>query len=263
MLNSLKRNNNTTLTTSLLSRGITTGRRLTQGHSPGAEQGKKMLDITANHLGALGVVRMNREHRYNTLTPNFVKQVKRGVETMYLDHGVKLIYLTTAQGQHFSNGTDFRTIMHYRANNEADKLTQYLGSIFELQASFAKCNKPIMTVAPGHSFNSGASLVAASGFPAMVHNSVMGFNEVQFGFVPHAGSSYYTSRLPGDFGTFLTLTGMPFTGKDAIRLKLADTQIDEPLEHELEMQNIVYALDPSSIVVGTKNNRCRLIQGLF
>lgn len=50
---------------------------------------------------------------------------------MYIDHGVQLIYLTTAKGEHFSHGTDFRTIMHYKANNEDQKLVEYLGSIFE------------------------------------------------------------------------------------------------------------------------------------
>jgi enoyl-CoA hydratase/carnithine racemase len=97
---------------------------------------------------------------------------------MYLDHGVKLIYLTTGEGQHFSNGTDFRTMMHYKANNETDKLTEYMGNVFDLQYTFAKCNKLIMSVAPGHSFNSGAGLMAASGFPTMCYNSIIGFNEV-------------------------------------------------------------------------------------
>jgi enoyl-CoA hydratase/carnithine racemase len=91
-----------------------------------------------------------------------------------------------------------------------------LGDIFKLQATFAKTNKPIMTVAPGHSFNSGAGLLAASGFPSICHDSKLAFNECTFGFVPHAGSSYYTSRLAGDFGTFLALTGIPITGKDSI-----------------------------------------------
>lgn len=90
--------------------------------------------------------------------------------------------------------------------------------------------------------------MAASGFPTMCHNSVIGFNEVQFGFVPHAGSSYYTSRLPGDFGTFLALTGMPITGKDAIRLKLADNLVDLPRGHEIDMKDIVYSMDSSSMI---------------
>jgi enoyl-CoA hydratase/carnithine racemase len=80
----------------------------------------------------MGVLRLNREHRMNTLTPNFIKQIKRGVETMNLDHSVKLIYLAPAEGKHFSNGTDFRTIMHYQANGESDKITEYLGGLFDL-----------------------------------------------------------------------------------------------------------------------------------
>jgi 3-hydroxyisobutyryl-CoA hydrolase len=69
-----------------------------------------------------------------------------------------------------------------------------------------------MSIAPGNSLNSGAGLLAASGLPYISFNSMLAFNEVQFGFVPHAGSSYYMSRLPGDFGTFLTLTGFPISG---------------------------------------------------
>jgi enoyl-CoA hydratase/carnithine racemase len=146
------------------------------------------------------------------LTPNYITQVKRGVESMYIDHSVELIYLTTAKAEHFSNGTDFRTIMHYKANNEKEKAAAYLGQVFDLQATFAKINKPLMTVAPGNSLNSGAGLVAASGLPYICYGSMLAFNEVQFGFVPHAGSCYYASRLPGDIGTFLTLTGFPISG---------------------------------------------------
>jgi enoyl-CoA hydratase/carnithine racemase len=64
--------------------------------------------------------------------------------------------------------------------------------------------------------------------PAICDNSVLAFNECSLGFVPHAGATYYASRLPGDFGTFLLLTGIPFSGQDAINLNLADKYIIEP-----------------------------------
>mgnify|MGYP002630263268 CR=1 FL=1 len=79
-----------------------------------------------------------------------------------------------------------------------------------------------MTIGAGHNFNSGAGLFAASGLPTITNTTLVAFNECTFGFVPHAGSTYYTSRLPGDFGTFLMLTGFPITGNDAIALKMAD-----------------------------------------
>ena len=51
----------------------------------------------------------------------------------------------------------------------------------------------------------------------------MAFNECTFGFVPHSGATFYLSRLPQEFGTFLALTGMPIHGTDAAKLKLVDT----------------------------------------
>ena len=166
---------------------------------------------------------------------------------MNIDHSVSMIYLAPAHGGNFSNGTDFRTIMHHQANGESQKTADYLGSIFELQATFAKINKPIMTVAPGHSFNSGAGLLAVSGIPSICEDSQISFNECTFGFVPHAGSSYFASRLPGDVGTFLVLTGYPLSGKDALKLELADSYVEGPKNYELEAADIVNSLDPSFV----------------
>jgi enoyl-CoA hydratase/carnithine racemase len=65
-------------------------------------------------MGNLGVLKMNREHRFNTLTPNYVKGLSRSIETLNLDEDVKLIYMVPYNGEHFSNGTDFRTILHHK-----------------------------------------------------------------------------------------------------------------------------------------------------
>lgn len=53
-------------------------------------------------------------------------------------------------------------------------------------------------------------------------DSLMSFNDVTFGFVPHGGSSFYLSRLPNEIGTFLALTGLPIPAADVMEFKLAD-----------------------------------------
>lgn len=111
----------------------------------------------------------------------------------------------------------------------------------------AKINKPVMSVAPGYSFNSGLGLLAASGMPSICHNSRMAFNECTFGFVPHAGSTYYAQRLPGEMGTYLLLTGASFSGKDAISLGLADKLVDMPTKYVEEVAYWVRVMDPESI----------------
>ena len=69
-----------------------------------------MKDITGRIMGNVGILRLNKEHRYNVLSPTFAKQISRGVRSLNMDHSVRLIYLTTANGEHFSMGTDFRTL---------------------------------------------------------------------------------------------------------------------------------------------------------
>ena len=103
----------------------------------------------------------------------------------------------------------------------------------------AALNKPLIAVAPGHSFNSGATLLAASGIPLVNNGSKLAFNEALFGFVPHAGATYYLSRLPGEFGTFLALTGMRVDGSDAIKLRLAHGAVQDPLLLQEEVGEIV------------------------
>lgn len=87
------------------------------------------MDIQGRTNHGLGAVRLNKEHKNNLLTPVFVNQVRRGVETMYHDHSAKLVYLTTVQGKQFCNGTDFRTIMHYRDEGQEDKIAAYLEDV--------------------------------------------------------------------------------------------------------------------------------------
>ena len=107
----------------------------------------------------------------------------------------------------------------------------------------AKTNKPIITAAPGHSFNSGAALLSASGMPLVTAGSLLSYNEVTFGFVPHGGASFYLSRLPHELGTFLALTGIPITGADVKEFNLADEVINLTKEFELNMSEDYLAMD--------------------
>jgi enoyl-CoA hydratase/carnithine racemase len=74
--------------------------------------------------------------------------------------------------------------------------------------------------------------------PSICQNSKVAFNEVAFGFTPHAGSCYYASRLPGEFGTFMVLTGTQISGKDAIELGVADRLLIHN-EYENELSHIL------------------------
>jgi len=75
---------------------------------------------------------MNKEHRYNTLTTSFMRDVSRGIESMYVDPLVSVIYLGTHKGEHFCNGTDFRSINHMKKEENFDKIAQYFEQLYQL-----------------------------------------------------------------------------------------------------------------------------------
>ena len=69
----------------------------------------------------------------------------------------------------------------------------------------------------------------------------MAFNECTFGFVPHSGATWYLSRLPSEFGTFLALTGMPISGPDCAKLKLVDGILQTTTDVEDLAADVVYS----------------------
>lgn len=69
----------------------------------------------------------------------------------------------------------------------------------------------------------------------------MAFNECTFGFVPHSGATYYLSRLPHEFGTFLALTGISIHGTDAAKLKLVDTIMQTTKFVHEDVADVIYS----------------------
>ena len=76
-----------------------------------------------------------------------------------------------------------------------------------------------------------------------------------FGFVPHSGASFYLSRLPGEIGTFLALTGLPITGIDAKEFGVADELVHNSASYEEEVSDVLLALEmpvPSGYMIANR-----------
>ena len=201
---------------------------------------KQILNLFAEMDGPLGVVKINREHRMNTLSPTLVQDINRGVESVYQDHISHVIYLGTEKGLHFCNGSDFRTLANMNREGAHDRIQEYMQHLYNMQVTVASINKPLIAVAPGYSANSGAALLTACSHPMTTPTSKVSFNETQFGFVPHGGGAFHMSRLPGEFGTFMALTGLKINGEDATILDISRDMVNDPLQYHQYVSDAVY-----------------------
>lgn len=80
----------------------------------------------------------------------------------------------------------------------------------------ATLNKPVVSICDGRALGAGAALHAASGLPYATDNSMISFRDVFTGMTPNGGASFYLSRLPGEVGAYLALTGHELQGGDII-----------------------------------------------
>ena len=166
-------------------------------------------------------VYMNKDSSYNMFTKSYADQVNRILSSMeYIGEDIRYIHFLSKDPTIFSKGTDFKTLDYYRNHGNMDGIVDYLNSLFNLQINYAKNNKPILLTASGIVENSAIGMVGSAGISCITKDSELVFNECtkRNKVIPHAGSSYFLTRMDGEIGTFLALTNTVFTGSEAIEL---------------------------------------------
>ena len=62
--------------------------RLLKHNSISHQTRMPVYDVVGTKKGQLGVLKLNKEHRHNILTPTLLAQLERGLKTMEIDHTV-------------------------------------------------------------------------------------------------------------------------------------------------------------------------------
>lgn len=81
--------------------------------------------------------------------------------------------------------------------------------------------QPLLININGPISGSAASIFTRIPFAMGNKSTTWKLNETSFGYIPDAGASYYLSRLNGELGTFLALTGWKIDGFDMSRSGIA------------------------------------------
>ena len=122
-------------------------------------------------------------------------------------------------------------MLYKMKEGRGEEVQKYIQDLTNFQILLAGSNTPMFVYGGGYMINSGASLFATGAKTFMHPKSQLRWNECELGFTPHSGSSYYLSKLPGEIGTYLALTGTTMTGDDALFMKFADFEYDLPSQY--------------------------------
>ncbi|MGJ3507692.1 enoyl-CoA hydratase/isomerase family protein [Enemella sp. A6] len=196
--------------------------------SPGATGTDEVL---FRRLGAVGQIRLNRPKAINSLSLAMVEAIEQQLLAWTDDDQVRSVYIDGAGERGLCAGGDVRAVREEVLSTGAPG--PFFETEYRMNLLISSYPKPIVSAMHGITMGGGIGVGGHAELRLVTETSQLAMPETVIGFFPDVGARWLLSRAPGEFGTWLALTGNAIDGADAIALGLADTLVREDTLNEI------------------------------
>ena len=192
----------------------------------------EVLADVRNHIGHLT---LNRPAGLNALTLGMVRSLTLQLQAWADDPSIYAVVLRGAGDKAFCAGGDIRSL--YDSFKRGDTLHQdFFVEEYALDLAIHHYRKPVLALMDGFVLGGGMGLVQGADLRVVTERSRLAMPEVAIGYFPDVGGSYFLSRIPGELGTYLGVTGVQIRAADALYCGLADWHLDSARLAELDQK---------------------------
>ena len=193
---------------------------------------EEVLAEVRNHIGHLT---LNRPAGLNALTLEMVRSLTRQLQAWADDPAIYAVVLRGAGEKAFCAGGDIRSL--YDSFKNRDSLHQdFFVEEYALDLAIHHYRKPVLALMDGFVLGGGMGLVQGADLRVVTERSRLAMPETAIGYFPDVGGSYFLSRIPGELGVYLGVTGVQIRSADALYCGLADWHIDSAKLGELDQK---------------------------
>ncbi|KAH9180399.1 ClpP/crotonase [Lactarius sanguifluus] len=169
---------------------------------------------------------LNRPQKLNALNAPMLESLASRIE-QWDNAELCGVIVGTGTGKAFSAGGDVAGVIEDAAHEATRPKAvdffrrEYDSAIYGLDYTLATLSKPFVAIMDGLTFGGGFGLVVPAPFRVATEKCAVSMPETKIGFFPDVGASYYLSRLDGQIGTYLALTGTSLSGRAVFEHGLA------------------------------------------
>ncbi|KAJ7024318.1 3-hydroxyisobutyryl-coenzyme A hydrolase isoform 1 [Mycena alexandri] len=157
---------------------------------------------------------LNRPAKLNALNDEMLDLLRPKIEEWDSAELVNVIAGSGA-GRAFCAGGDVQGVVTYASSDQTrHKAIDFFKREFDMDLLLASLRKPYVAILDGHTMGGGVGLCANAPFRVATENTIFSMPETKIGYCPDVGASYFLSRLDGQLGTYLALTGETLRGRD-------------------------------------------------
>lgn len=194
----------------------------------------EVLAEVRNHIGHLT---LNRPAGLNALNLGMVRSLTAQLQAWADDPQVYAVVLRGAGEKAFCAGGDIRSL--YDSFKHGDALhSDFFVEEYALDLAVHHYCKPVLALMDGFVLGGGMGLVQGADLRVVTERSRLAMPEVAIGYFPDVGASYFLSRIPGELGVYLGVSGVQIRAADALYCRLADWYVDSArladLDHQLD-----------------------------
>ncbi|MCL2471419.1 MAG: enoyl-CoA hydratase/isomerase family protein [Propionibacteriaceae bacterium] len=179
-----------------------------------------MTEIQVDVKDSVGHLVLNRPQALNALSSDMIDTLTSILTRWADDDAVREVEISGV-GRAFCAGADVRQLRGLVLDRSADPV-DFLAREYRLNRLIAAYPKPYTAIIHGIAMGGGLGVSIHASHRIVSTDTVMAMPETIIGLWPDVGMCYHLSRVPGEVGTYMGLTGLSITGADAVKCHLAD-----------------------------------------
>ncbi|WP_077962980.1 enoyl-CoA hydratase/isomerase family protein [Ensifer adhaerens] len=179
-------------------------------------------EVIVERQGALGRIRLNRTRALNSLNVPMIRLIAEALTAFENDPAVAAVLVTGEGERGLCAGGDIRMI--YESGRERpEEGAQFWREEFVVNSRISSYRKPYVAIMDGIVMGGGVGISAHGSHRLVTERTRLAMPETGIGYFPDVGASWLLPKAPGEFGTYLGLTGRDIVAADAIHARLADS----------------------------------------
>ncbi len=177
-------------------------------------------DLIVEKQGRIGRLRLSRPQALHALTTDMCSAMLDALASFEADPDIAVVVLDHAEGRGFCAGGDIRMLSD-SMKGDGVAARAFFHTEYRLDHRLFTYSKPTVSIMDGITMGGGVGIALPCRYRIATENTRFAMPETGIGLFPDVGGSYYLSRLPGQIGKFLGVTGARLDGAECLALGLA------------------------------------------
>ncbi|PDT83080.1 enoyl-CoA hydratase/isomerase family protein [Sinorhizobium sp. BJ1] len=179
-------------------------------------------DVIVERQGAIGRLRLNRPRALNSLNQAMIRAIDAALTEFERDPSIAAVLVTGEGERGLCAGGDIRMI--YESGRERpEEGAQFWREEFIVNSRIAAYGKPYIAIMDGIVMGGGVGISSHGSHRIVTERTRFAMPETGIGYFTDVGATWLLPRAPGEFGTYLGLTGRDVGAAAAIYARLADS----------------------------------------